>query len=224
MATVIKSGQQRQNNHAPKSVAFNFDDMAVKAEEYLGKIRQQAGLIVSEAHEQARKIKEQASVDGRQQAIEQALQQVRQEARASRTDELETLRSALQQAIHIIQQARSEWRQQWEENVVRLAGAIAERILRHELEKQPTLSLNVVRESLELASGARQLRVRLNPNDCVALGDQIQAFVDEFSGLGAAEIVPDAEIERGGCLVQTEFGAIDQRVATQLARITEELI
>jgi len=44
-----------------------------------------------------------------------------------------------------------------------------------------------------------------------------------MSGLGDTQIIPDAAISRGGCRVETRFGAIDQTFEAQLARIEEEL-
>ena len=44
-----------------------------------------------------------------------------------------------------------------------------------------------------------------------------------MSGLGDAEVVADATIERGGCRVETRFGTIDQQFESQLKRIEEEL-
>ena len=48
-------------------------------------------------------------------------------------------------------------------------------------------------------------------------------LVQEMSGLGAVEMIADAGVSRGGCRVETRFGAIDQQFEAQLARIEEEL-
>jgi len=80
-----------------------------------------------------------------------------------------------------------------------------------------------VLEALELATGSPNVRLHLNPEDHKALGTQVRTLIDAMSGLGAAEVTADAAIGRGGCRVETRFGAIDQQFESQLKRIEEEL-
>ncbi len=105
-----------------------------------------------------------------------------------------------------------------------MAGAIAARVIRHELRRQPEITLTLVREALELAAGSPGVRLRLNPDDHKALGAQVRALIDAMSALGDAEVTADAEISPGGCRVETRFGTIDQQFESQLQRIEEELI
>ncbi len=104
-----------------------------------------------------------------------------------------------------------------------MASAIAERIIRRRLPRQPELPLTLVREALDLAAGSSRLRIHINPVDREALGNQVEMILRELSVLTRAEVVADREITSGGCRVETEFGVIDQQIETQLARIEEEL-
>jgi flagellar assembly protein FliH len=96
-------------------------------------------------------------------------------------------------------------------------------VIRRELNSQPEITLTLLREALELAAGSPELRVRINPKDHQALGGQVEMLVNELSGLASTEVVPDDEISRGGCQVETRFGTIDQQFEAQLQRIEEEL-
>jgi flagellar biosynthesis/type III secretory pathway protein FliH len=64
----------------------------------------------------------------------------------------------------------------------------------------------------------------MNPDDHATLGVLAEKIVRELRLVGHAEIVPDRTIASGGCRVETDFGAIDGQVATQLARIAEEVL
>ena len=55
------------------------------------------------------------------------------------------------------------------------------------------------------------------------MAGNVQMLVQEMSGLAAADMVADEGVSRGGCRVETRFGAIDQQFEAQLARIEEEL-
>ncbi len=208
-------------------VAFNFDDIAGKADEYLGKVRIEAAAIVTKAQEESAEIRRQANQTAHTAGYEAGQKQGREEIEKIIDErlgsQLATLLPALQGVIREIHDARQSWLSQWEKSAVHIAAAIAKRIIRKELSQTPEISLTIIREALELAAGSSQLRVYLNPDDQKALGPQIESLVKELSELGTAEIIADPEVAPGGCRVETAVGTIDQQLETQLARIEEEL-
>ncbi|MGD0900871.1 MAG: FliH/SctL family protein, partial [Thermoguttaceae bacterium] len=115
------------------------------------------------------------------------------------------------------------WLAHWEAAGVHVAAAIARRLIRCELTRQPEIPLTLVREALELAAGSPQVRIQLNPADHQALGNQVQTLVAEMAGLGEVQIAPEESVTPGGCRVETRFGVIDQQFESQLARVEEEL-
>jgi flagellar assembly protein FliH len=125
--------------------------------------------------------------------------------------------------IQQITAARLEWLENWEQNAVRLAVAIAEKIVRRQLDTQPNITVDLVREALELAAGSQSIKVYLNAADYGALGKQVESLVRQLAQVTPAEITTHESVTPGGCVVQTEFGTIDQRLESQLARIAEEL-
>ncbi len=131
---------------------------------------------------------------------------------------------ALEQAIGEIGQARREWLARWEGQVLRLATGIAEKLIRRELQHDADIPLELLKEALELAAGSRRLRIRLNPADRESLGPAVEQIVARIAALASAEILADAEVSLGGCVVETEHGEIDQRFESQIARICEELL
>jgi flagellar assembly protein FliH len=212
MATIIRLADSP--HHAPP-VALNFDDLAAEAGAYVAEAKTEAVRIVAEAQNQADSIRQQAAKEGAQAAVGAVEQMV--------AEQLAPALSALQQAAADLKNARQAWLAQWESNVVHLAAAIAQRIIRGELQRRPDITLSLVREALELAAGSPGVRVQLNPQDHEILGTQVQALIDAMSGVGSVDVTTDAAIGRGGCRVETRFGAIDQQIESQLKRIEEEL-
>jgi flagellar biosynthesis/type III secretory pathway protein FliH len=100
---------------------------------------------------------------------------------------------------------------------------MAARVCRRELEKQPEIPLQLVKEALELSAGGAQVRVLLNPQDLALLNAQLQKLAGEVSRLAPPEFIADERIARGGCRVETQYGAIDQQFDRQLERIEQEL-
>ena len=135
-----------------------------------------------------------------------------------------TLLPALREAVAEIRDAKEAWLARWEAGRCSVAAAIAQRLIRRELQRRPEITLDLVRESLELAAGSSQVCIRLNPADHKVLGAQVRKLVKELSTLGDVEVKADSEITPGGCRVDTRFGAIDQQFESQLKRIEEELL
>jgi flagellar assembly protein FliH len=217
MAGIIKaSGHVDTAAKAPLK-AFHFDDVG---QSYLGRVRSEAAEIVNQARKEAAQIKAKATEEGRQAAIQAA-----QASLKIRLDQqLGEILAALKQAILQIEQSRQAWQQHWERHAVSLAAAIATRLCRRELSRQPEIPLTWIREALSLAGNNAEVVLRLHPDDHAALSQQIEKIKHELTGLGAVKIIGDPTISTGGCRVDTEFGSLDQQLESQLARITEELL
>ena len=212
MATIIRATDHQQ---AASGVAFNFDDMSAQAQRYLDGMRGEAMKIIKQAHEEANAIRKQAEQEGQRAAMASVEQVVEKK--------LTAVLPALHQAVDEIRQAKQTWLSHWEACGVRVAAAIAQRVIRRELTQQPEIPVALVREALELASGSSELQIRLNPADHAALGGRVESIVREMAGLGETRVIADPEITTGGCRIDTRFGSIDQQIESQLARIEEEL-
>ncbi len=212
MSTIIRATEPGRRS---PSVAFNFDDMAVQANRYLGKVRAEAAQIVAKARREAGAVRDNAEREGRQagwQAVEQIVR-----------EQLATALPALRQVIQDIQHAKQAWLTHWEASAVHVSAAIAQRLIRRELTRHPEITLTLIREALELAAGSSQLRIHLNPADRKEIGGRAEALIKELSTLTTAELLADPEVTPGGCRVETRFGIIDQQFEAQLKRIEEEL-
>jgi flagellar assembly protein FliH len=212
MATIIRAS----DDHAGSPLAMlNFDDLAAQADQLLIRARSEAAKLVAEAQGQADSIRQQADEAGRRAAREQI--------EAIAAARLNPALTAMQRTAAELQAAKQSWLSHWERGAVRLAVAIAGRIIRRELSRQPDISLALLREALELAAGSPTVRVCVNPEDYRALGTQMESVIATISAIGQPEVTADAAVSRGGCRVETRFGSIDQQVESQLKRIEEEL-
>ncbi len=216
MGSVIKSGE---HGRGMPGVAFNYDDIARQADVYLAKVREQAKQIVADAMKEANSLKAKAQQEGQKAAAAAAEKQIDQRLAA----QLQPALGALTQAAKEITAARQQWLSHWESRAVGLACAIAARILRREAEKEPKITLKLVKEALELAAGQTPVRLRLNNKDHAALGEQVAQIIAAANGLGKVEVIADATLPAGGCRVESDFGVIDQTFEAQLERIQQEL-
>jgi flagellar assembly protein FliH len=216
MSTVIKSGT---STPTVQRIAFNLQDITRDADQYLEQVRLKAAQIVVEAQKQAETVRRRAEVEGRDTAMRTAQQVLEQRV----GKEIETLTPALKQVIGELRDARQTWLQYWEKTAVHLSCKIAERITRRMLAASPEITVELIREALDMAAGSPRVEIHLNPANVKSLGDQLDRLIREFDGLATATIIADESVSPGGCRVQLQHGAIDQQFASQLARIEAEL-
>jgi flagellar assembly protein FliH len=136
---------------------------------------------------------------------------------------MNTLLPALEQLVREINDTKGELLAHWEQSALHVSSAIAERIIRREIAHKPQITLGLIAESLRLATGAANIKLRISPSDYEHMGSQISRLVETLAGLAPSEMVADPNIQPGGCCVETKFGEIDQRIESQLRRIEEEL-
>ncbi len=216
MAGIIKAGSTLNPVQGAAGPAFQFGDME---HAYLDKVRVEAASIVAKARQEAAALQAQAAEQGKKAAMQAAEQALRGKIE----QQLQTVVPALERAVDAMLDARQQWQQQWERQGLQLASAIAERIVRRELAQRPEITIELIREALELAAGSPKLTLRMNPADHAALADKVELLTSQLARLGETRIVADPAITPGGCRVETEFGSVDQQIESQLARITEEL-
>lgn len=217
MATVIKaSGPIRAGN----GMSFNFDDMADRANSHLDQVRMQAAAIIARAEQEGEAIRRRAEAEGKQAAIK-AVEKTMEEKVGK---QLATLLPAIQQTTAELEKARQAWLAHWERSAVHLATRIAERVIRREISQDPQITVSLVREALELATGSGEITVRMNAADVQSLGPHLETLLQSLGGKANAKIHSDDSIAAGGCRLETRFGVIDQRIEEQLKRIEEELV
>src|SRR5688572_26716699 len=112
MATIIRktSVVEEASGRQVQPVAFNFEDMNDRANEYLETVRREAAKIVQQAHQQAEQVRKQAEAAGRV-AAEQSAQQALETKLAERVG---TFVAALDQLVTQTNDAKADWLRRWE--------------------------------------------------------------------------------------------------------------
>ena len=121
-------------------------------------------------------------------------------------------------AIHEASQLRPRLRAEAEGDVVRLAIAIARKIVGRELNADPETITGLVKAALEKVRTQEILRVRVHPEH----GTRIRECLNGF-GASQVEIVADPNADRGTAVFETSRGNFDASVETQLREIERGL-
>ncbi len=105
-----------------------------------------------------------------------------------------------------------------EESLVELALAIAARIVYRRVNEDRVMVVEMVRGALEEIAGTTVVQVRVNPEDLPLL----QANWEEGAAICAGkniELASDAQVQVGGCIIDTVNSVIDAQIETKLAEI-----
>jgi flagellar assembly protein FliH len=127
------------------------------------------------------------------------------ERMASTIDEIAGLRSGLMRRA--------------ERELVRLALAMAERVLRREIDVDRELLAVMARVAIDRLGENAVATIHLNPADY----DAATAGREPEPGK-AVETVADSNVPRGGCIVRSSFGTIDAGIDSQIRELSRALL
>jgi len=128
---------------------------------------------------------------------------------------LQPLFDRLSSTIGELASYRARFRRDSEPELLKLALAVARKILRRELTVDPHSLLGILKAAMETINQSEVLCVRTAPEDASQLTGRL-------AGLGLpdhVEVIPDRTLERGSIILDTKRGHIDASVQTQLAEI-----
>ncbi|MDD4793266.1 MAG: FliH/SctL family protein [Firmicutes bacterium] len=192
-------------------VATAIHKAEAQAREIVAKSRQEAERIIQDAVARSEHIVEQAEAEGYEQGRAAGLAEVR-EAYAEALD-------AIRSAADVIVATADATVSQCEREIAELAIAVAEKVICKTLNEDPEAVLAVVREAVRRAEGSRTVVIRVSPEDLGLIASARDELIGFSPDLRHMEIVEDARIKRGGCLIEMEVGAVDARVDEQLRDI-----
>jgi len=191
----------------------------VRARAEVAKAQEEAAALVEAARAEAEALRAQAQEEGRQAGLAAGRAEGEAEVRA----QVEPLLAALRRALEEAAAAAAAASRRDEEDMVRLALAIAARLSRQPEIVGPDAVHRVLEEELPRAAGLPMVTIRLHPADLEALQEVTGELARRLDGGTEVVWVADDRLQRGGCLIETDRGHLDARVETRLDRIAEEL-
>jgi flagellar assembly protein FliH len=128
---------------------------------------------------------------------------------------IEPIAASLNRLIQDLAGARKNFRSEAEQDTVKLAIAIARRVLHRELATDPQAILGLVMAAFQKLNAAETYRLRVAPSDAAA----IQAVRSRLDLPATLEVIADASLTQGAAIFETSRGEMDASIGTQLAEI-----
>ena len=110
-----------------------------------------------------------------------------------------------------------------EAKLVRLWEKILSRLLFQRASLDEGLVLRVLKEILARASDRERILIYLNPSDLTYAESHSDELAELLRGVKHLKFIPDDNVDKGSCVVETNLGVYDARWRTQLEQISQEL-
>ncbi len=192
------------------------NDAEEKAREIIKDAQETAQKCIEDAKKQIDSLKQNARQEGYTQGHEEGYKTGYAEA--------ERLVDRLHKIVDSVMQRREEILNETEHQIVELVILITRKIVKIISENQKSVILSNVLSALKKVKSRGDVVIRVNLADVKLTTDHTQDFISRVEGIKGITVMEDSTVEKGGCIVETDFGAIDARISSQLSELEEKIM
>ncbi len=157
---------------------------------------------------------------GYEQGREDGLAAAQGAEQAARADKLQRLAAAVENLAQDFAGERGRYYEQLEREAVKLALAMAGRILRREAQMDPLFLLGAVRVALGQLTASTKVRLRVPAADAELWTEAMALLPNRDT---RPEVIAAEGIEVGQCVMETELGSADLGVRAQLGEMERSM-
>ena len=209
------------------SVNKDVEQNKLKAEKTLQDAEEQARRLIQEAKEKAEQLELSSKENITQienQAMLKGLEEGRDNGYQEGLNEVNRLIERLNSVISKTINKRIEIIDQCEEQVISLVMLISKKVVKVVSESQKEVVIHNTIEALKKIKKRGDVILRVNTKDINLTSSHTADFIEKVENVDNVTILEDSTVDQGGCIVETDFGQIDARIASQLNKIEEKIL
>jgi len=183
--------------------------------------------IIESAEAKARDIENEMkqSIDAeRKAALDESREIGKNEGFAEGKAEVDRLIERTQVVLERAQDKRAEILSETEKQIVDLVLLIARKVIKVISENQRNVIISNVIESLRKIKSKGDIVIRVNLADLKLATEHKEDFIRLVEKSNSLQIVEDTSVDSGGCIIETDFGEIDARIASQLNELETKIL
>ena len=191
------------------------------------KAQDEADKIIAEANKKAAEIEldaRSAFEDERKDAEEEGRTEGREAGFVEGKAEVDRLVERAQTVLQRAQDKRTEILEETEQEIISLVLLIARKVIKVISESQRNVVISNVVQALRKVKGRGNIIIRVNMVDLKLTTEHTKDFINLVEGAKSIQVVEDTSIDEGGCIIETDFGEIDARIASQLAELESKIL
>ncbi len=108
-----------------------------------------------------------------------------------------------------------------EKQMVDMVLMIARKVVKDEIAERKEIVINNIHGAIKRIQDKDRIDIRVNFADLDLTTAHKEELIKLIESLREVNIYEDSRIERGGCIIETNTGAIDARISTQFKQIEE---
>ena len=191
-------------------------DAETEAAQIVEKAKAEAAQIVAEAQAQHDKIVSEARNEG----FEQGSAEGYDKGKA----EVERLIERMHKVLEAVMQRREEILQDTETQIVELVILMARKVIKILSENQKNVIMANTVAALRKVKTRGNVTLRVNIEDVKLTTAHADEFIQHVENVQVITVQEDSAVEKGGCIVETDFGAIDARISSQLTELENKIL
>jgi flagellar assembly protein FliH len=229
-ASMIAAAQAEAEKIVKDAEAAAFEEVRRKTNQ-AQKLRQEAedeaAKIVSEAEKRVAELE--ATAQGRLEAAErEAAKKGREDGREAGYKEGKAEVDRLVDRVHTILERAMDKRaailEEAETQVVELVLLVAKKVVKVISENQKSVVVQNISQALRKLKTKSDVVIRVNLADLELSTEHVKDFVQLAENAKKITVVEDTTVDKGGCVIETDFGEIDARIASQLNELEEKIL
>ena len=205
-----------QVKHQSDQAAVIKSQAQKEAQDIVEKAKAEAQDIISNAKIEEKSIFEKSKNDGFKAGHEEGYKAGNEEA--------QRLVERIHKMIEAVQAKRQETLDNTEQQIVNLVILIARKVVKIMSENQKSVIMSNVLQALKKVKGSGDVTLRVNLADVKLTTEHIKDFIRQVENIKNISVVEDSSVEKGGCIVETDFGAIDARISSQLNELETQIL
>lgn len=215
-----------------EAIVLDLGDIGAQAARIRAAAETQAQQIIAAAEDKAERLAREREAEAAQrgyaEGLERGLAEGREqghaEALSQSAEQLRQLTEAWSQVVTEWESQRVEMEREARQSVLNFALSAAEKLVHRVIEVDETVIIDQAGHALSLVLSAQNATVRVHPVDRPLLNDALPQLLDELNEVQHIELVEDASITPGGCVVAFGQGTIDATIERQLGRLIDMIL
>ena len=168
----------------------------------------------------ARQEKESIEMEAYQKGLEQGQAQGQMIA----VKKIEPLIDTMAKGIEELKKIRQLIIEKHQDQLFEILFLIAEKVIHREIQISPDIILDTVKSACTHLMGTDEIRLRLHPSDFEYIRDIERILSQNLTGKRLIHFIEDTSLDRGGIIIDTEFGEIDASIRSQIDHMKEVLL
>jgi flagellar assembly protein FliH len=198
-----------------------------EAEALLAQAKEEAERITSQAHQHVKEFEDEMrkTLDDEKTAVlNKAREEGVKEGYAEGKAEVDRLIERTHIVLERAQDKRGDILVQTEEEIISLVLLMVRKVVKAISESQREVVVSNVIEALKKVKDRGDIIIRVNLADVKLTTEHTKEFIKMLEGVKSIQVAEDSSVDSGGCVIETDFGEIDARIASQLAELESKIL